>query len=86
MKSKLLKTAKTQEEKDKLREYFLEHKQILDIIKGVLQEDLRLLDKESTSEKRYEEPSWVHKQADYNGSKRQLERLIDLVTIGETNG
>ncbi len=83
MKSKLFKGCNTQREKNVRRKYFQENVLIFNILSEVLKEDLRLLEKESASNKRYDDQSWAYKQADYNGCKRTYEELLNLLDIGD---
>lgn len=83
MKSKLLAGCKTPEEKKSRTEWILAHKEVFQLIKGILEEDRVLLDKAQSSTKRYDDQSWPYKQADYNGCKRTYDEVISLLTIGD---
>ena len=81
MKSKLFKGLSPQE-KVKQEAYFKEHKAIFVVLQETIKKDLDLITKESQSDKRYDEQSWAYKQADYNGTKRAYEDILELLTIG----
>ena len=81
MKTKLLRGCKTQKEKKDRQDYLLEHKFIFNLLSEICNEELQILEKEQLNKNRYDEPSWVYKQADYNGSKRTYEKLLDLLNI-----
>ena len=83
MRSKLLKECKTKKDKEDRQKYLLEHKFIFELLSGILKEELRLLDNESSSAKRYDDQSWPYKQADYNGCKRTYNEVLNLLDIGE---
>ena len=85
MKSKLMYGCTTPLDKKKRKEYLIANKGVLDILKEILEKDLHMLNKEMSSTKRYDDQSWPYKQADYIGSKRTFEEVIDLLTIGDTN-
>ena len=71
----------SKEEKEKRKEFLRENAYLLGVIKGMLQGDLQRLDKEMTSTKRYDDQSWAFRQADYLGSKRVYEKVIELMEI-----
>ena len=83
MKSKLLKDCKTQKEKEQRRQYYQENRLIFEVLRNILKEDLRLIEKESGASARYDDQSWAYKQADYIGCKRTYEEVIELLTIGD---
>lgn len=84
MKTKLMKGCSTPKEKQDRKEYLLAHKELFDLLKSILEDDLRMLDKEQSSTKRYDDQSWAYKQADYNGCKRTYDEVISILTIGDT--
>jgi hypothetical protein len=85
VKSKLLIGCKTAIEKKKRKDYFNEHRHIFEVLLEYLKQEQRLLEGESESKNRYDNPNWGYQQADYNGSKRTY---TDFITTLEsvTNG
>lgn len=75
----------TPEDKTKRKEFLMEQKYLLGLLKEILEKDLHILDKEMSSTKRYDDQSWAYRQADYLGSKRVYEEIIKLLTIGDQN-
>lgn len=57
---------------------------ILDILKDILEYELKCLESKKLSEQEYDKPSWAYYQADLNGSKRVYQKILDLVSIKET--
>jgi len=49
----------------------------------LLREDLQSLENKETSSEAYECPSWAYKQADLNGAKRELKKIISLIDFIE---
>ena len=85
MGSKWFFDCKTEEEKKKREEFLKEQKYLFSLLKEILEKDLRSTESEMSSTKRYDDQSWPYKQADYLGTKRALQDVIDLITIGENN-
>jgi|TARA_R110000803_G_scaffold65509_4_gene126641 hypothetical protein len=85
VKSKLLVGCKTVKEKKNRIAYFKEHNKIFEVLLDYLKQEERLLEGESGSKNRYDNPNWGYQQADYNGSKRTYN---DFITTLEsiTNG
>ena len=52
---------------------------VWDVLKNILQEDLNALDKDSMNKDHYFMPAWSEYQADRNGSKRTLKKIIELL-------
>jgi len=83
LKSGFLAGCKTQEEKDKRREYIISCAPYIAILKEILNKDLVQLEKEAMSDNRYDDQSWAYKQADYNGQKRTLTDILKLIELGD---
>jgi len=49
------------------------------VLKDILQEDLDALEKDGMKKDHYYMPAWSEYQADRNGSKRTLRKIIDLL-------
>jgi hypothetical protein len=81
MKSRLIASANGSDEKKKLKDYYIEHRLIFDNLVKILEEERKVLVNQSESTKRYENPSWAYQQADFIGSKRVYDKVIDLLTI-----
>lgn len=81
IRSKLLIGCETEEDKAFRKKLLIENKDILNIIKDVIQSDLDLLEANQVSTKRYDSGTWAYRQADFNGSKRTLAELLTLLTI-----
>jgi hypothetical protein len=81
IKTKWFYDCKSEAEKAKRKEILLQNTYLLSVLKGMMEGDLRLLDKEMTSTKRYDDQSWAYRQADYIGSKRVYEKVIELLEI-----
>ncbi len=72
-----------EEEKRERKELVLSARPTLDVLRGILVKRLKELDVLETSKESYDSPSWALQQADLIGSKRELKRMIDLLTIEE---
>ena len=74
---------KTQEEKEQFQKLLLGNKQILKVLKKILDEkDLSLERSENTLES-YNTPSWAFKQAHKNGYRSCLEAIKDLINLDQ---
>lgn len=56
---------------------------VWDVLKNILQEDLNALEKDSMNKEHYFMPAWSEYQADRNGSKRALKKIIELLPKGD---
>lgn len=78
---KWLSSAKTDAERDEIRNLVKNSELVLDKLREMLynmQDELR-----DTVLRDYDTPSWSHKQAHLNGEIDMLRKLIDIVTIRE---
>ena len=55
-------------------------REVLDILRDILQEDVDALEKEIESKDTYFMPAWSEYQADRIGSKRVLRKVINLIS------
>ncbi len=63
----------------KFRQSVVDSKIVLDKLKLICYN--MLLESEKSTKTDYDSPSWAFKQADRNGYKRALEKVIELATI-----
>ena len=70
---------KTDKEKKDFFESLTNNRFVLGRLKDILLEDLEALEKQGVSD--YDSPSWAYKQADLNGQKRQIQRVLDLLSF-----
>ena len=52
---------------------------VLSVLKNILEEDLKALDKNMMSKDHYNTECWAYFQADQMGSKRTLTRIMELL-------
>ena len=57
----------------------LKHNEVLKILGEVIETSITKLKKDQNSVKRYDEPNWALKQADYTGAKRSFNALKCLL-------
>lgn len=81
MNSRLTKHLKTKEQKEEFEKRILGCKDVLEVISNLLEEDLRKIDKDSLNKEHYFMPAWSEYQADRNGSKRQLKKILTLLEV-----
>lgn len=84
MQARWLKGAKTPEAKTKLRSHIIANRDILRLLKELLEDDLKNLGDNELKQDVYNVSNWAYLQADYNGAKRTLTKVIDLITIEDT--
>jgi len=53
------------------------------VLRDILQEDLDAIEKDSVKKDHYFMPAWSEYQADRNGSKRAIKKIIDILPKGE---
>ena len=53
---------------------------VLSVLKNLLEEDLRAIDKSMMSKDHYNMDSWAYFQADLMGSKRTLTKVLELLS------
>ena len=70
-----------QEDRDERRQLVLSAKPTLEILRKIIQERLNGKHDERRSRKNYDSPNWALIQADLLGAERELEELLDLLTI-----
>lgn len=75
--------AKTEKEKEEVKNLVLNSSRILELISNVLNRELKELD--TPSKKDYDKPSWAYYAADNNGYKRAIKKLKDIIEIEEKN-
>lgn len=83
MKVEWFKDCKNEDEKQERREVVLSAGPILEVLRMILAR--RLADKTEDRKKRkmYDNPNWALVQADLTGAERELEELLDLMTLEE---
>ena len=81
MNSRLTKHLKSQKQKEEFEKRILSCKDVLEVIGNLLEEDLSTIDKDSLNKEHYFMPAWSEYQADRNGSKRQLKKIINLLEV-----
>lgn len=74
---------KTEEDKDKFRNQILGAKPVLQRQADIIREEMFNLDAAESDPKTYDTPSWSHKQADLNGYRRALRRMLKLVDLDQ---
>jgi len=57
----------------------LSKKQVIDIIKEKIKEEVELNNRERTKKDNYNSPGWPYRQADLNGELRILNKLMDYL-------
>lgn len=70
---------KTEKEKQDFFDVLKNNRYVLLRLKEVMEEDLKKLNSESLSD--YKDPSWAFRQADVNGQKRQIRKVLDLLSF-----
>lgn len=79
--SRWVKHCRTIEEKKEFEDYLFGSKHLLDVLRNLLEEDLRANEKEMRKRDNYSLPAWSEAQADHLGSQRTLEKVIKLLEI-----
>lgn len=51
------------------------------VLKTLLERDIDNRRSSQVSNQRYEEPQWAYKQADLNGSIREIERILKMLPL-----
>ena len=75
----------TKEERTRFYNSYNVNTELLDVIAGALKSKLDATDTQAVSPEGYGSPSWAYKQADFNGYKRALTEVIQLLEIRESN-
>jgi len=70
---------KTEKERQSFFDTLKNNRFVLKRLKEILEEELGKLNK--LSESSYDSPSWAYLQADINGQKRQITRVLDLLSF-----
>ena len=83
MNIKWFKKFKTQKEKDEFRERALANREVFELLRDILQEELDASMREQRKKEHYLMPAWSEFQADMNGEQRALRRVIDLLPLKE---
>lgn len=82
--SRWTKHLKDKESKQKFEERLLLAQDIWDVLKNIIEEDLNAVDKDIMNKDNYFMPAWSEFQADRIGSKRALQKVLNLIpTKGE---
>lgn len=84
MQLRWLKGAKTPEAKKDRRNMVLANLDILLVLKDILIDELKLLEDNELKTDVYNVSNWAYQQADVNGAKRTLTKVIDLITIEDS--
>ena len=66
-------------DKVKLEERLINCADVLSVLKNILEEDIRTVDKAMMSKDNYQMGAWEFFQADQIGSKRTLIKLLELI-------
>lgn len=72
---------KTKEEKEKFTQQLKSSKEVLDVLRGLLEEDLEASRRKSYAEDAYKMASWGLFQADKIAEQRTLFNLMSLIHI-----
>lgn len=70
---------KTPKERTEFFDVLKNNRYVLKRLKEILSEDLSKMDTPSATD--YDSPSWAYKQADLIGQKRQLQKVLDLLSF-----
>lgn len=54
---------------------------VIHVLKDILERDLKQRQKAQRSKEEYDNPQWPYLQADYNGSIRELERILKMLPL-----
>lgn len=84
MQLKWLKGAKTPKAKTERKQMVLASRDILELLKDILTDDLNNLEDNELKADAYNVSNWAYQQADSNGAKRTIKKVIDLITIEES--
>lgn len=84
MKTAWLKGAKTAEAKKERKAIIINSREGLEVLKTILQDELSLLEDNSTKLEDYNVSNWAYLQADVNGAKRTYKKIIDLLSLEES--
>ena len=79
MNIKWLKNLRETESKEKRTALVNGSREILDILKGILEAELDSSRKKKTNKAHYLMPAWSEFQADSNATERTLQQVIDLL-------
>jgi hypothetical protein len=74
---------KSQEQKQKFEERLALAKDIWNVLRNIIQEDLDAIERDGLNKEHYFMPAWSEYQADRNGSKRALSKLLAIIPKGE---
>lgn len=77
MKSRWYKGCKTEEDRAQRDKEIAAARPALNVLRNILEEDLRTVDRDSLKKDHYYLPSWSEYQADRIGAKRELKRIIE---------
>lgn len=66
-------------DKEAYTERLLRMEDVWSVLKDILQEDLNALEKDSMNKDHYFMPAWAEYQADRNGSKRAIRKILELL-------
>jgi len=77
--SKWLKHLKDSVSKNKFKERVLANKDMFDVLKSILIEDMESSQAGARNQDSYKLPAWAEFQADNIGTQRTLKRIIDLL-------
>ena len=74
---------KTDEEKEQFRKTILGSKEVLKVLKVLLEEKENSLERSEVKLEAYESPSWAYKQAHQNGYRSCLKAMINLINLDQ---
>lgn len=69
------------EDREKLKQNLIHAQWVLDLIKGLVEDDLRASTARMRSDDAYEVASWPYAQADHLGYQRALAKVLKYVTL-----
>lgn len=79
MNLKWFKGFKGKEEKERFKKLALSQREVFDVLKVILEEELEASRKDSYKKDHYFMPAWSEYQADKRGEQRTLQWVIDLL-------
>ena len=79
MNLKWFKHLKSKQEKERFKQLALSQREVFDVLRDILEEELRASQKDSYNRDHYFMPAWSEYQADKKGEQRTLQKVIDLL-------
>ena len=79
MNLKWFKQYKSKEEKERFKQLALSQREVFDVLRSILEDELKESYKSSYNKDHYFMPAWAEYQADKKGEQRTLQKVIDLL-------